>query len=49
MLIYLITVIPADWLMNHNLVTKCIYVHICNTNPEFVYQEHFASGYYEGE
>jgi hypothetical protein len=49
MLIYLITVIPADWLRNHNLVTKCIYIHVRNTDPEFVYREHFASGYYEGE
>jgi hypothetical protein len=46
---HLLTVIPEDWLMKHNLITKRIYVHIRNTDPQFVYGNHFANGFYEGE
>ena len=35
--------------MKHNLMTKRIYVHVRNTDPQFVYGRHFANGFYEGE
>jgi hypothetical protein len=46
---HLLTVIPEDWLMKHNLITKRIYVHVRNTDPQLVYGDHFANGFYEGE
>ena len=46
---HLLTVIDEDWPMKHNLITKHIYVHVHNTDPQFVYGHHFANGFYEGE
>ena len=46
---HLLTVIPEDWLMKHNLITKCIYIHVHNTDPQLVYGGHFVNRFYEGE
>ena len=38
--------LPADWIMKHGLLTKCIYVHIRNSAAP---HEEFEGGSYEGK
>lgn len=46
----LITVLPENWLMIHNLATKRIYAHVRNSEPDpFTLGGGFATGFFEGE
>ena len=38
--------LPVDWIMKHGLLTKCIYMHICNSTAP---HEEFEGGSYEGK
>ena len=41
--------LPADWLMKHNLVTKRVYAYVRNSEPGAFNARGFAKGLYEGD
>jgi hypothetical protein len=43
------TVLPADWLMKHELVTKRVYAYVRNSEPDAFNNGGFAKGVYEGD
>jgi len=42
-------VLPADWMMKDNLVTKRIYAYVRNSEPDAFNTGGFAKGVYEGD
>ena len=42
-------VVPANWMLRHGLVRKCIYAHVCNSKPNPMEGGGFGKGQYKGQ